>query len=169
MSDSNSLTTLTNTVYGNYTINSNSTGYQFPPYTFTIDPISNLSNLNYDIYFSVDIDDQLKNNVVSVDGNLIVFNCEFVNKDRIQPYELIMRMISEKIKFNIRVEVSDILTIKYNGVKFKRIENNFSFINNNCNFNTLKVKMKYKNVTYDNHKLCITEKRKEKLKKIMEI
>lgn len=143
-------------------------GYQYVPYSFSVDPISNLSNLSYNIYFSDDKDDLLKNNIVSIDGKLLTFNCDFVEKERIQPYELIMKMIYNKTKFTISIDVSDILTLKYTGVRFKSIENNFIF-NNNCDFSTLKVRMKYKDVIYDNHKLHISEKRKEKLNKIMDL
>jgi len=148
--------------------NWSTSGYQYVPYMFSNDPISNLSNLNYEIFFSHDVGDQLKDNIISIDGKLLTFNCDFVEKDRIQPYELIMRMICEKIKFTITVNVSDILTLKYTGVQFKNIKNNFSF-SESCDFSILKVKMKYKKIVYDNHKLHIAEKRKEKLEKIMEI
>lgn len=167
-----SLTTLTSTNpnnYGSITINSNGSVYM--PYTISTDvsEYSKLSNINYEIVFSKDKDNYLKDNIISIDGNLLTFNCDFVDKERIQPYELIMKMISDKVKFDIAVEVSDILTIKYRDVKFKEIKNNLSFVNGVCNFNTLQVKIKSKNVIYENHKLHITEQRKEKLEKIMEL
>lgn len=155
-------TITTSTVYPNG-------GYQYTPYIISSDILSNLSNLNYDICFSDDVDNDLKNNIISINDKLLTFSCNLVEKEKIQPYELIMKMINEKRKFIITIDISDILTIKYTGVKFKSVENNFKFINNSCDFNTLNVKIKYKNIIYDNHKLHITEKRKEKLKKIMEV
>lgn len=146
-------------------------GYIYIPYSISYgsnQSFSNLSNLSYNIYFSDDKDDLLKDNIVSINGKLLTFNCDFVEKERIQPYELIMKMIQNKTKFTISIDVSDILTLKYTGVRFNSIENNFTF-NNNCDFSILKVKMKYKKIIYDNHKLNIAEKRKEKLEKIMEL
>jgi len=144
-------------------------GYGYSPYLMGVDvAYSKLSNLDYEIEFSYDVDDHLKNSVSFINHKKITFNCDFVEKDRIQPYELIMKMISEKIKFDITIDVSDILTVKYLDVRFKDIENNFLF-NGKCDFSTLQVKIKYKSIIYDNHKLHITEKRKDKLNKIMEL
>jgi len=145
--------------------------YGYGSYNMSVDvaKYSELSNLDYIIKFSYDDKDYLKNNIVIINNKIITFNCDFTEKEKIQPYELIMKMINEKIKFDISIEIDDILTIKYLGVRFKNIKNNFSFANNKCNFNTLQVKIKYKSVIYDNQKLHITEKRKEKLDKIMEL
>jgi len=163
---SDSTTITTNPYYGSVTNPYNNYG----SWNISTDvKYSELSNLNYEIMFSKDKDNYLKDNIVSINDKLLTFNCDFVDKGRIQPYELIMKMINDKIKFNIVVEVSDILTVKYQDVKFKKIKNNFSFTNDVCSFNTLQVSMKSKNVIYENHRLHITEQRKEKLEKIMEL
>ncbi len=130
---------------------------------------SNLSNLDYIIKFSYDINSHLKNNIKSIKNKTIIFNCDYDDKSRIQPYELIMTMIYEKRKFDIFIDIDDILTVKYLGVRFKSIQNNFTFNNDKCNFDALRVKMKCEGVIYDNKNLDITEKRKEKLNKIEEI
>ena len=175
------MSTLTiNSTYGNYgtltlsaTTSTTTTnpGYMYTPYIVSTDPYeySELSNASYEIIFSDDVDEHLKDSIESINGNLLTFNCDFDDKKRIQPYELIMKMLREKRKFDITIKVSDILTVKYQGVKFKKIKNNFSFFGDCCNFKTLNVKIKCKNIFYENHRLDITEKRKEKLEKLIKL
>jgi len=166
-------TSTTNPNYGTISIGTTigTTGSVYMPYTISADPYeySELSNASYVISFSNDNNSRLKDSIDSITGNLLTFKCDFDNKNRIQPYELIMKMIKEKREFDITIEVSDILTLKYQGVKFKKIKNNFSFFGHSCNFKTLNVKIKCENIFYENHRLDITEKRKEKLEKIMEL
>lgn len=142
-----------------------SSSYQY--YNMSADPA--LTNLEYNIYFSEDDDKLLHDNIKSIDNKKLYFYCDFCDKDRLQPYEEIMELINNKTKFTISIDISDILTIFYHGVQFKSIQNNFSFNDNRCDFNELVVKMKFKKVVYVNHKLHISEKRKDKLKKIMEV
>lgn len=125
--------------------------------------IHELSNLNYDVEFSYDKNDHLLNNILSIKNKYIEFNCDLIEKNRIQPYELIMDMIKNKIKFNMVIEVSDILTLKYSGIIFKKIKNNLTFDSGSCSFNKLDVKFKYDSIAYENNKLYLTEKRKDKL------
>jgi hypothetical protein len=137
--------------------------------TFNISVDSSLFDMNYDIFFSKDKDRLLKDNITSINNKKLTFNCNFINNERIQPYEKIMQMIDDKVKFTITIDVSDILKITYVDTQFKSIQNNLSFKDGLCQFSELIVKIKSKKVIYTNHKLPITEKRKDKLKKIMEI
>jgi hypothetical protein len=130
---------------------------------------SKLTNLTYNANFSYDENYQLLNNLISISQKTFTFECDIDNNGRIEPYELIMKMIADKMKFDIDIDIDDLLTIKYTGVRFKNIKNNFTFENGVCNFNNLQVKIKYENMTYDNHNLSITEKRKDKLKKLMKV
>ena len=94
------------------------------------------------------------------------FECKY-DGNRIQPYELIMKLIQEKKKFTVKVKVSDILTITYINFQFKEIINNLNF-STDCDFSLLKVRFKYDEILYENHKLSDKELRSDKLKKIME-
>jgi len=128
-----------------------------------------LKNLNYIVDFDIDDEEDkelLEINIKSIKKNKMLFNCNYVG-NRIQPYELIMKLISKKIKLSVSVEVSDILSIHYSGFKFVEIENNIKF-NNDCDFSELKVKFKYDDIKYDNYKLSTKELRMDKLKKIQE-
>ena len=131
-------------------------------YTYT----NTLSNLYFKIFVSYDKNNYLKKNILNIQKNNISFTNDFTNKNRLNPYELIINMIKKKKTFDITIEVSDILTIKYINVMFKKIINNLNFINA-CSFDNITVKFKYEEILYENHKLHISEKRKDKLKKIM--
>lgn len=164
--------------YGTISITSGSTSFSNwnggitignPAYSYSYFPESELANLFYCITFSCKESKQLNDSILELKGDYLTFNCDTNDKGRIIPYELIMNMIHNKEKFNMEIEVGDILTIKYFGVIFKKIKNNLSFTSDGCDFSKLKVKIKYDNIKYENHKLHITEKRKDKLNKIMEI
>jgi len=124
-----------------------------------------LKNLSYSIEFEIDKDDILKNNIKSIKNKKISFNCNYIG-NRIQPYEFIMKLIDEEKKFSIKVKVSDILSICYKNFQFIKIENNLNF-NTNCDFSVIKVKFKYDEIVYQNHKLSLKELRSDKIKKIM--
>lgn len=130
--------------------------------------VNPLKNLNYVIDFEHIIDrfDLLEDNIAGIKKNIFLFNCKY-EKNRIQPYELIMRLIKEKTLFSATVHVSDILSICYQNLQFIKIQNNLNF-NTNCDFSVIKVKFKYEKLTYENHKLSEKELRSDKLKKIIE-
>ena len=79
-----------------------------------------------------------------------------------------MKLIREKTKFAVIVNVSDVLSIKYTEVQFIEIENNLNF-GINCDFSELKVKFKYESIKHQNHKLSLREVRMDKLKKLKEV
>lgn len=131
-------------------------------------PIKALENLTYSSVFSInDVNKRylLENNIKKVQKNKIYFNCDFEG-NRIQPYELIMKLIEDEEKFSVNFKISDILTICYTNFQFIEIENNLNF-NDNCDFSVLKVKFKYDKVLYENKKLTQKELRTDKIKKIM--
>ncbi len=133
------------------------------------EPINPLSDLNYSIDFDIDEDEKelLEDNIKGIKKNKFIFSCRYEG-NRIQPYELIMKLIREKTKFTVTVDVSDVLSIKYTNVQFVKIENNLNF-DINCDFSELKVKFKYENIKHQNHKLSLKEVRMDKLKKLKEI
>ena len=153
----------------------------------TIDPsywdiISNpLSNLNFTIDFDFNGKDFAKrlltDNIRGIRKNKFIFKCELVN-NRMQPYELIMKMIEKNEQFSVKINITDIMTICYTNFRFTEIENNFNFGskkatsgssgNVGCDFSKLKVKFKYDSVSYQNHKLSTKQLRTEKIKKITE-
>ena len=154
---------ITTTPYNNYSsgtvlINSTTYGETNP-----------LKNLNYSIDFDIDDDEKvlLEDNIKGVRKNKFIFWCKYEG-NRIQPYELIMKLIREKTKFTVIIFVSDVLSIKYTDVQFIEIENNLNF-DTNCDFSELKVKFKYESIKHQNHKLSIKEVRMDKLKKLKEI
>ena len=129
-----------------------------------------LKNLNYIVEFDIDDEEDkelLEINIKSIKKNKMLFNCNYVG-NRIQPYELIMKLINKKIKFAVSVEVSDILSIHYIGFQFVEIVNNLNF-GTECDFSELNVKFKYDDIKYENYKLSTKELRMDKLKKIMEV
>lgn len=163
-------------VYQNLGTLSTSTGTYYNPnnwityQTAPAKPPNPLKDLNYSVDFDHSIDrfDLLEDNINSIKKNKFIFKCEY-EKNRIQPYELIMRLINKKTKFSVKVKVSDILTIVYTNLQFIKIDNNFTFDNiGKCDFSELIVKIKYENILYENHKLSEKELRAEKLKKINE-
>lgn len=144
------------------------TYYDTNSYSYSFDThISELEQLFYKINIDNDDDNLLKDNIIEINNNKMIFKCNFI-KNRIQPYEYIMELINKKTKLKVKVEVSDILTIIYTDLILLNIENNFKFNSNFCDFSKLKVKFKYKNILYDNNKLSLSELRKDKLKKILE-
>jgi hypothetical protein len=127
--------------------------------------INQLKDISYTIFFSEDKNNTLSKNINGIRKNKFIFNCDYEG-NRMQPYEYIMTLIKEKIKMSVKVKISDILTISYTNLQFKEITNNLNF-NNNCDFSVLKVKFKYDEILYENHKLSNKEQRTDKLKKIM--
>jgi hypothetical protein len=125
---------------------------------------SKLQYLNYIIYFEIDSNNILKDNIKSIKKNKFTFKCDFIG-NKIQPYEFIMNLIEKEITFSVNIKVSDILTICYSGLKFIEIENNLNF-DDLCDFSLLVVKFKYEKIKYENHKLSKKELRTEKIKKI---
>ena len=84
-------------------------------------------------------------------------------------YEYLMKLINDKTKMNVKIKITDILTINYNNFQFIEIENNLDIDpSSGCNFSVVKVKFKYDKILYENHKLSNKELRTDKLKKIME-
>ena len=79
-----------------------------------------------------------------------------------------MKLIRDKTKFSVKVEITDVLSISYTNMQFIEIENNLNFDSSYCDFSKLKVKFIYDNILYENHKLTEKELRTDKLKKIME-
>jgi hypothetical protein len=140
--------------------------------TWTADTIliNPLKKLDYIVDFDIDDEDEkelLEVNIKSIKKNKMLFNCNYVG-NRIQPYELIMKLIEKNIKITVKVEVSDILSIHYINFQFVEIINNLNF-NNECDFSELKVKFKYDKIKHENYKLSTKELRMDKLKKIMEV
>lgn len=134
-------------------------------YGFTLNPLKNLKYI-IDFDHSIDRFDLLEDQIKGIRKNKILFNCKY-DGNRIQPYELIMKLIREKKKFTVKVKVSDVLTITYINFQFKEIINNLNF-NIECDFSELKVKFQYDEILYENHKLSEKELRTDKLKKILE-
>lgn len=133
-------------------------------YTST-DIVNPLQSMNYSIDFSIENSHLLNKNIKGIRKNKFLFNCNY-DGNRLQPYELLMELIESKQKINVKVKVSDVLTITYNNLQFTEIVNNLDF-NTSCNFSVLKVKFKYDEILYENHKLSSKELRTDKLKKIM--
>jgi len=163
--------TTTNTINPNWITTPSSGTWTIPSAAWTdtilVDP---LKKLDYIVDFDIEDEDKkelLEVNIKSIKKNKMLFNCNYVG-NRIQPYELIMKLIEKNKKFTVTVEVSDILSIKYIGFQFVEIINNLNF-NNECDFSELKVKFKYENIKHENHKLSTKELRMDKLKKIQEI
>jgi len=125
-----------------------------------------LKELYYNVEFEFDKDCLLSSNITSIRKNKFVFNCNYVG-NRIQPYELIMKLINDKKTFSVKIKVSDILTISYVNFRFTEIENNLNF-NSNCDFSKIKVRFKCDKILYENHRLSEKELRADKLKKIIE-
>lgn len=128
-------------------------------------PRNELFNVPFYINFSVDSKNQLTNNILKISDKYFKFNCNIEN-NLITPYEYIMELIEDKIKMDVKVEISDILNINYSGLIFTKIKNNFSF-DSNCNFSILKVKFKYDKILYENKRLTDKQKRTKKLQKIL--
>ena len=131
--------------------------------------INSLKDLKYVVDFDNNLDnfDLLEDNITGIKNNNFLFSCKYIG-NRIQPYEFIIKLIKEKTKFTVSIHIlqeptSDILFIKYTDVQFIEIKNDFSV---GCDFSKLKVKFKYKNMTYNNPKLSTKELRLDKLKKI---
>ena len=187
------ITTVGNSIVGNQLINTTSNGtfttttipYSQPwitttnPYWGTTNinsgswsqpqPMNPLKSLNYSIDFDHNIErfDLLEDTIKGVRKNKFLFWCRYEG-NRIQPYELIMKLIREKTKFSVTIFVSDVLSIKYTDVQFIEIENNLNF-DAECDFSVLKVKFKYEDIKHQNHKLSTKELRMDKLKKIQEV
>lgn len=143
-------------------------------YYTSADIANPLQSMSYSIDFSIEDDNLsekfnqkflLTKNIKGIRKNKMLFNCNYEG-NRIQPYELLMELIESKQKINVKVNVSDVLTVTYNNLQFTEIVNNLDF-NSSCNFSVLKVKFKYDEILYENHKLSSKELRTDKLKKIM--
>lgn len=131
-----------------------------------------LKTLNYSIiFYDIDNDKLLLNNIKEIKNNKLIFSCDLFG-NKIEPYETIMKLISKEQKFQIKIEINNledkILSIYYSNVQFIKIKNNFKFKDNSCNFSNLIVKFKYDKVLYENYKLSEKELRVEKLKKILD-
>lgn len=178
ITDSSAWSTLATTnVYNPYNYNtwlSNSQLYNTYTYTDTATESQQpLKNLKFVIDFDHNIEnfDLLKDNIKGIRKNKFLFNCIYKG-NRIQPYELIMKLIRNKQQFSVDVNVCDsssknILTIHYTNLQFIKIENNLNF-NDSCDFSVLKVKFKCEKILHENHKLSEKEIRTDKLKKIIE-
>ena len=152
-------TTLPN--YSNYGSTISSTYWQ-------PEKVSKLKDLKYTAEFFVNDKNKkhlLEDNISCLRKNKIFFNCDF-DGNRIQPYEFIMKLIEDEEKFNVKIVISDILTVCYTDFQFIEIINNFNF-DETCDFSELKVKFKYDKMLYENNKLSIKESRSDKLKKII--
>ena len=135
--------------------------------TFSYSSPSNpLADMTYRIVFNVEDGDKLETTIKAIRKNKMKFSCAFDDKNRIQPYEFIMKLIATKKKFSVQVHVSDILTINYHDFRFTKIVNNIDF-NNSCDFSVIKVKFEYEKILFENHKLSDKQKRIEKLNKIL--
>jgi hypothetical protein len=55
---------------------------------------SKLQYLNYIIYFEIDSNNILKDNIKSIKKNKFTFKCDFIG-NKIQPYEFIMNLIEK--------------------------------------------------------------------------
>jgi hypothetical protein len=126
-----------------------------------------LKNLSYSIYFEMDNDNLLSSNIKGIKKNKFIFNCNYI-KNRIQPYEFIMKLISDKKTFSVKVDVSNVLTLNFINFQFVKIENNLNFMNSDCDFSKLKVKFKCEKILYENHNLSEKELRMDKLKKLID-
>ena len=127
--------------------------------------INELKDLPYSVYFGEGLD-ELSDNISHIKKKKIYFNCSITN-NRIQPYELIMKLIEEKRKMDVKIEITNTLTINYHNLEFTEMQNNINFIAGKCDFSLLKVKFKDEKVLYDNHKLNVKQKRTEKINKIL--
>lgn len=160
---------------------SSSTSTNPNPYstsTFTYNPISStiwtnlayhqLDNLSSIIEFDYDENDYLNDNISGIKDDIIQFNNDLVAKNHLQPFELIMKMIKNQTSFNIKITVGDILIVRYYDVVFKKVRNNFNLSLSTTSFSILDVEYEYTKIEYENIKLDISEKRKEKLTKIFD-
>jgi len=142
---------------GNYNYNYNNGSYT----TYWQNP---LKDLIYSAIFEIDKNDMLSSNLIGIKKNKFTFSCDYVG-NRIQPYEFIMNLIKEKMKFSVSIKISNILTICYTDLQFTKIENNFDF-SKTCDLSELKVKFKYDDIKFENHKLSKKELRADKLKNL---
>lgn len=114
--------------------------------------IKNINELE-ELYYEINIDND--DNIIEIKNKRFIFKCSFI-ENRIQPYEYIMGLINKKCKLNVKIIVSDILTISYVNLVFINIKNNLIF-NDFCNFSKLEVKFKYDKILYENHRLSLSE------------
>jgi len=177
---------LTNQPFGCYpytgTVTYPNAGPAFPsqgiytnPNPFTnpfYEPVYNsLEKLDYKIDFDFNGKNFTKNllldNIKSIRKNKMFFRCSLTN-NRMQPYDLIMKMIERKEQFSVKIEVSDILSINYINFRFVEIQNNLNFNETDkCDFSVLKVKFKYDKILTENKKLSVKQLRTDKMKKII--
>ena len=170
----NSITTSGNILLNGYPVGNIGIGIgSTSPYTIDTTYWSKTSNPLENLNYKIDFDfvgkdftkNLLLNNIKSIRKNKMFFRCNFSN-NRIQPYELIMKMIEKKEKFSVKIEISDILTINYINFRFVEIENNLNFAEN-CDFSVLKVKFKFDKILTENKKLSTKQLRTDKMKKII--
>jgi len=164
--------TTTNTTYPGYNLTYDNNTNQIvwnnssSSFNWGVDvAIDELCKLPYTINFSVDKKSQLYNNIFKVSEKYFIFNCKLDN-NILTPYEYLMELIEDKIKIDVKIDISDVLTVNYQGLIFTKIKNNFTF-GDKCDFSKLKVKFKYDEVLFENHKLTNKQKRTKKLNKIM--
>lgn len=140
-------------------------------YTTSVDPccsddgVDELCKLPYTITFSIDNKNQLDNNILKIREKYFSFRCQLNSDNSIEPYEYLMELIENKTKMNVKIKVSDVLTINYSGLRFTKIKNNLSF-GDNCDFSELKVKFKYDKILFENHRLTPKQQRVKKIQKI---
>lgn len=159
------INTTDSSVYLQYDTTANSTTWTTTiPWNYDT-YVNPLKSVSYSIFFSEDKNNILSKNINGIRKNKFIFKCEYEG-NRIQPYEHIMKLIKENVKMSVKVKVSDILTICYTNLQFKEITNNLNF-SDSCDFSILKVKFKYDDILYENHKLSVKELRQDKLKKII--
>lgn len=145
----------------------NDYSYSWNDYSYSKEEYHPLKNLSYNIHFEIDKDNLLSSNIKGIKKNKFIFNCNYI-KNRIQPYEFIMKLISDKKTFSVKVDVSEVLTLNFINFQFIEIENNLKIINNDCDFSELKVKFKCERILYENHNLSEKELRMDKLKKLID-
>jgi hypothetical protein len=151
-----------NTLNTNATLILSSSTYSWYPIKASNYPPNQLDDLSSEIGFDYDENDMLKKNILEIKDNVLLFRNDLVEKNHIQPFELIMKMINNKTTFNIKTTVGDVLIIKYHDVVLKKVKNMFN-LSLSCSFSQLEVEYECYKVDYENIKLDITEKRKEKL------
>lgn len=132
----------------------------------SVPELNQLESMSYIVDFELDDDKTLSKSLCEITEKTFIFDCK-MDGNRIQPYEKLMKLINEETKMNVKVEISDVLTLRYKNLQFSNIENNFKFNNGYCSLSKLKVNFKFEKVLYENEKLSIKEKRSDKLNNIL--
>jgi hypothetical protein len=89
---------------GNYYNGTTSIDY----HSFSFDPYNSLKSLSYSVDFQFNGKEFTKkiltDKIKGIKKNKFIFFCNYVN-NRIQPYELIMKLIEKKEKISVKVKV----------------------------------------------------------------